>query len=111
MTISDPLVVMIFRPRSQLPSLLSWLLEQDAESIAADSANQSLRRSAAIVNPTQDSYNNVTFFQHAGERPRESVREMSQQLQMFRLFVLGLIQLTAMYSSHFAIRSKMYPGV
>lgn len=77
MTISDPLVVMIFRPRSQLPSLLSWLLEQDAESIAADSANQSAeahnaqRRSAAIVNPTQDSYNNVTFFQHAAERPRE----------------------------------------
>lgn len=77
MTISDPLVVMIFRPRSQLPSLLSWLLEQDAESIAADSANQNAeahnaqRRSAAIMNPTQDSYNNVTFFQHAAERPRE----------------------------------------
>lgn len=68
---------MIFRPRSQLPSLLSWLLEQDAESIAAGSANQSAeahstqRRSAAIVNPTQNSHNNVTLFQQPTDSPRE----------------------------------------
>lgn len=45
---------MISRPRFQLPSLLSWLWEQDAESITSVSANQSaeahhgLRRTAAI---------------------------------------------------------------
>lgn len=66
---------MIFRPRSQLPSLLSWLLEQDAESIAAGSANQSAeahnaqRRSAATVDPTQNSHDNVTLFQQPTESP------------------------------------------
>lgn len=53
MKICEPLAQMIFRQRSQVPSLLSWLQEQDAESIAAGSANQSAearnaqRRSAA----------------------------------------------------------------
>lgn len=74
---------MIFRPRSLLPSLPSWLLEQDAESIAAGSANQSAearnaqRRSAAIVNPTQDSHINVTLFQlKASDK-----KNMQQKLQ------------------------------
>lgn len=113
MTISDPLVVMIFRPRSQLPSLLSWLLEQDAESIAADSANQSaeahnaLRRSAAIVNPTQDYYNTTTSLSSTMQL-KGTRAEMSHKLKMFRLFVLGLIPLTALYSSHFAMRSQVY---
>lgn len=65
---------MIFRQRSQLPALLSWLQEQDAESIAAGSANQSAeahnaqRRSAAIVNPAQNSHNNVALFQQPTDR-------------------------------------------
>lgn len=74
---------MIFRPRSQLPSLLSWLLEQDAESIAAGSANQSAeahnaqRRSAAIVNPTQISHNNVALFQKPTEKSINVVKTSS----------------------------------
>lgn len=53
-----PLLMMVFRPRLQLPSLLSWLLEQDAERISSASANQSAetrnaqRRSAATQHKT-----------------------------------------------------------
>lgn len=54
--------MMISRSRFQLPSLLPWLLEQDAESITAASANQSakahnaLRRSAATQHNKAKTY-------------------------------------------------------
>lgn len=101
MTISDPLVVTIFRPRSLLPSLLSWLLEQDAESIAAGSANQSAeahnaqRRSAATVNPTQNSHDNVTLFQLPTEHNRN--------FKILFLFVFRTIELASMYSRDMTI--------
>lgn len=108
MTIPDPLALMVFRPRSQLPSLLSWLLEQDAESIAAGSTNQSAeahtaqRRSAEIVNPTQDYHNNVTLFQQPTESPREE-HQSNRNFGILCLFVFGIIELTLMYSSHITV--------
>lgn len=61
-TYIPPSVMMISRLRFHLPSLLSWLLDQDAESISAASANQraeahnALRRSAATQHHTARTY-------------------------------------------------------
>lgn len=60
--------MMISRSRFQLPSLLPWLLEQDAESITAASANQSaeahnaLRRSAATQHNKAKTYRATSLY-------------------------------------------------